>query len=68
MLNGYSHLPSKDIYCYRYEEPTAELGKIHDRMPLILPKDKIEEWINPESIPEDLLSYSLTDMIFEKTV
>ena len=43
-----------------------ELSKIHDRMPLMLPKDRIEDWINPASNPEELLSYALTDMIIEK--
>ena len=36
------------------------------RMPLILPKEKIDEWIQPDIQPESLLPYALTDMIFEK--
>ena len=40
---------------------------IHDRMPLILPRERIGLWINPETNPFDLLQYSLTDMVFEKT-
>ena len=47
-------------------EPAGELAKIHDRMPLILPKEKIDEWIQPDIQPESLLPYALTDMIFEK--
>ena len=35
-------------------------------MPLIMPKERIDEWISPDSKPEDLLSYALTDMIMEK--
>ena len=34
-------------------------------MPLILPSDKIDEWINPDSIPTDLLKYALSDMVVE---
>lgn len=49
-------------------EPTEELKRIHDRMPLILPKDRIEEWINPDSNPKDLLRYAETDMIMDKAV
>ena len=63
--------------CYRIEdkypvftvltrEPSEELSRIHDRMPLIMPEDKIDEWISPDSKPEDLRSYALTDMIMEK--
>lgn len=43
-------------------EPSAELRRIHDRMPLILPKEKIGDWIDPDADPRELLQYSLTDM------
>ena len=54
------------VFTVLTREPSEELSRIHDRMPLILPKERIEEWINPDSKPEDLLSYALTDMIMEK--
>ena len=41
------------------------LGKIHDRMPLMLPENKIDEWINPASDPDSLISNALSDMIIE---
>lgn len=47
-------------------EPSEELKKIHDRMPLILPKELLDEWINPRTRPEDLLEYTLTDLVAEK--
>ena len=46
--------------------PTKELSRIHDRMPLILPKEYIDDWIDPGSKADDLLQYALTDMIIEK--
>ena len=49
------------------KEPTVELSKIHDRMPLMLPKEKIGAWINPSSDPADLLPYALSDMVIEKS-
>ncbi len=58
--NGYP------VFVILTKAPTMELAKIHDRMPLMLPKDRIEDWINPSSNPEELLSYALTDMIIEK--
>ena len=58
--NGYP------VFVILTKAPTVELAKIHDRMPLMLPKDRIEDWINPSSNPEELLSYALTDMIIEK--
>lgn len=48
------------------KEPTKELSTIHDRMPLILPEDKINDWINISLAPEEVVPYALTDMIIEK--
>ncbi len=47
-------------------EPSEELRRIHDRMPLILPKNRILQWISPDSDPRELLKLALTDMVFEK--
>ena len=47
-------------------EPSTQISRIHDRMPLILPADKIDEWITPSSDPDKILPYALTDMIMEK--
>lgn len=32
----------------------------------IMPEEKIDEWISPDSKPEDILPYALTNMIMEK--
>lgn len=54
------------VFVVLTKEPTKELEKIHDRMPLMLPKEKINEWINPTSNPSDLVQFALSDMITEK--
>ena len=54
------------VFTVLTREPAEELAQIHDRMPLILPADHIDEWINPFSPPDLLLSYALTDMVMEK--
>ena len=46
--------------------PSEEIAKIHDRMPVIFPKDQIENWINPKADPNELLQFALTDMYTEK--
>ena len=48
------------------KEPTEELRRIHDRMPLIFPKDLIDDWIRPGTKPEDIVPYAINDMIAEK--
>ena len=45
-------------------EPNEALRRLHDRMPLILPRERTGEWIDPQSRPEDLLPYALTDLDF----
>ena len=47
-------------------EPEGDLRRIHDRMPVIQKKNRILQWISPDSKPENLLKLSLTDMVFEK--
>ena len=47
-------------------EPGDELRQIHDRMPLIIPEELVNEWIRPETKPEELTPYALTEMVFRK--
>jgi len=45
------------------KDSMGEMAKIHDRMPVILRADQIEQWLNGEIKPKDLL-----DMEFDLTV
>ena len=54
------------VFAIITKSPTEELSRIHDRMPLMLPEDKIDEWISPASKPEELIAFSQTEMIAEK--
>ena len=50
-------------------EPSGELSRIHDRMPLILPENVLGAWTNPNTDTDtvkEIASSALTDMIFEK--
>ena len=49
-------------------EPSADLRMIHDRMPMILPEEKIDEWIRPEVDPSGLVGCAITVMVWEKVV
>ena len=44
------------------------IREIHDRMPLLLPGDRIDEWIRPDGHPEEVLKYALKDMITDRAV
>ena len=54
------------VFTILTREPSEELAQIHDRMPLILPKEQIDEWIRPNAKPVKLLAFALTDMVMEK--
>ena len=41
---------------------------IHDRMPVILPGDDIEKWIDPVSKPDEIIKNAMTDLVFEKII
>ena len=54
------------VFVVLTREPGEEIRFIHDRMPLILPEQCIDDWIRPDTRPEELLGEALTDMAFEK--
>lgn len=47
-------------------EAVAPMSSIHDRMPLILGKDSLSEWIRPNGDPNRIAKMALTKMIMEK--
>ena len=56
------------VFVILTREPGEGIRFIHDRMPLILPERYVNDWIRPETRPEELLGEALTDMAFEKAV
>lgn len=56
------------VFVILTREPGEEIRFIHDRMPLILPEKYIDDWIRPDTKPEELLPEALTEMMFERTV
>ena len=55
------------VFVILTREPGEEIRFIHDRMPVILPEERIGEWIRPDGNPERLLGEALTDMVYEET-
>lgn len=55
------------VFAILTREPSPELRKIHDRIPLILPEEAIDDWINPNGKPEDVVKQAVTDVVMEKT-
>ena len=46
-------------------EPADSIRFIHDRMPMLLPEDRLAAWISPKTKPEALLPYAVTDVEYE---
>ncbi len=47
-------------------EAVAPVSSIHDRMPLIIGKEYLSEWIRPNGDPNKIAKMALTKMIMEK--
>lgn len=54
------------VFTVLTREPSEELKKIHDRMPMVMPEDAIADWINPDNKAEEVMPMSLTEMVAEK--
>ena len=46
-------------------EPSDAVREIHDRMPLILPRQYIDDWVNPLAAPEKILPFAVTALVTE---
>ncbi len=54
------------VFTMLTQKSTEELQKLNGNMPLILTPALIDSWINPESKPDDMIRFSVTDLYFEK--
>ena len=59
---------SVPVYTILTREPGDGIRFIHDRMPVVLPKEAVTDWCNPESRPEDVITSALTDVFYDKVV
>lgn len=46
--------------------PSDDIGFIHDRMPLMMPRGSVDEWIRPSTNPEEMLGEAVTDIYYER--
>jgi len=45
-------------------EPASSISFIHDRMPVILPRELTTDWLNPRFKAEDVLRSATLDISF----
>ena len=56
------------VFSILTREAAGTVRDIHDRMPLILDKENIKEWIRPDGDSRSIAEKALTNMAFEKAV
>lgn len=56
------------VFTVLTREPGEDIAFIHDRMPVILPRESVKPWLDPEGAPEEIVKSALTDMYYEKAI
>ena len=56
------------VFSVLTKEAAGTVRDIHDRMPLILDKEDVKEWIRPDGDPGIIVEKALSNMAFEKAV
>ena len=54
------------VFVILTRDASSDIRFIHERMPLIMPKNLIDAWISPESDPAELLQQAVTDIFAKK--
>lgn len=53
------------VFAVLTREAAPNILIIHDRMPLILPKEAVKDWLAAKQSPEEILKESINDIYFE---
>ena len=69
------------VYCYEEHsgmqvpvfsvltrEAEGTVRDIHERMPIVLGKDSLQDWIRPDGDPSAIVEKALSNMVFETAV
>ena len=54
----------KPAFSVLTRSPSEEIAFIHDRMPVILPNEVINDWLNPRYSGTEILQAAATDMVY----
>ena len=54
------------VFSVLTRESAAPVRTIHDRMPVMLGKENLKEWIRPDGDPRSIAERALTNMVMEK--
>ena len=51
------------VFVILTRDAVGDLLDLHDRMPVIIPKERISEWVRPQNNPAAVLTHAVTDMV-----
>ena len=54
------------VFTILTREADMSMREIHDRMPVMIDKGSVRDWINPKGNPESVVERALTEMVSEK--
>lgn len=54
------------VFSILTRESVAPVRTIHDRMPVMLGKENLKEWIRPDGDPSSIAERALTNLVMEK--
>ena len=63
MAGLYDRRAGENCYCILTTAANSSMRPIHDRMPLLIPRDKAEAWITDPKAARDLLTHVPTELI-----
>lgn len=61
-LAGIYRMEEKPVFTILTTEPGEKLRNIHPRMPVVLPRSHIRDWIRPETDVQRILKNAVTDL------
>lgn len=62
MAGVYRFEHEKPVFSILTREPAANISFIHNRMPVILPREAVREWLNPQRSGDELLERAVLDV------
>ena len=55
----------RPVFSILTREPAESIAFIHNRMPVILPRDLVKDWTNPQYRAGELLNHAVLDLSYE---
>lgn len=66
MAGIYRFESGRPVFSILTREPAESIAFIHDRMPVILPRELVRDWINPSYRAGEILNHAILDLSHER--